>query len=85
VISNAAGTVALKGNEDGLPAFDGDRNPANDKATLVLNPTSGGGQGVGLPVTGPQSAALATGGVLLLATGAIGITVTRRRRTRFEA
>jgi hypothetical protein len=49
---------------------------------------TGGGNGPGgggLPVTGPQGAAIGGAGVLLIAAGTAGFLAARRRRTRFEA
>ncbi|MEU8241659.1 hypothetical protein AB0C07_25705 [Actinoplanes missouriensis] len=81
--------------------FSEDLDRSNDKAKLVVNPTEAGnpaggtpGTGTGddegggepgLPITGPQGAALAVTGVLLLVAGVAGFLVARKRRTRFEA
>ncbi|MDI6097721.1 hypothetical protein QLQ12_03785 [Actinoplanes sp. NEAU-A12] len=43
-----------------------------------------GGEGGGLPITGPQGTAIAGVGVLLVAAGAAGFVIARKRRTRFE-
>lgn len=83
VTPNATGTVTLDQIEHPSP----DTNAGNDKATVVINPTGGGvgggsgsAAGDGLPVTGPQAAVLATGGVVLLLAGAVLYRVARRRR-----
>jgi hypothetical protein len=86
---NESGTVALYPKcECEWPA---DTNSGNDTAEIVLNPTGGGtnpggGHGdVGLPITGPQTALIGAAGAALLAAGIAFFTVSRRRRTRFEA
>ncbi|MFE9956138.1 LPXTG cell wall anchor domain-containing protein [Micromonospora sp. NPDC005299] len=71
-----------------------DLNPANDTAKIVVKAAGGGGQGGGgqgggdggtLPITGSSTALIAGVGALLLAAGAAGYVVSRRRRTRFVA
>ncbi len=63
--------------------FDRDTDKSNNTARVVLNP-SGGGQGGGLPITGPQTALLAAGGAALVAAGLVGLVLAGRRRTRFQ-
>ncbi|AEV88234.1 hypothetical protein ACWT_7224 [Actinoplanes sp. SE50] len=70
--------------------FSKDTDKSNDKALLVLNPAggtggTGGSDGPGLPITGPQGAAIAGAGGLLVAAGAVSFLIARRRRTRFQA
>ena len=74
--------------------FTRDLKPANDTAKVVVNAApggdggqGGGGQGDGgtLPITGSSTALIAGVGALLLAAGAAGYVVSRRRRTRFVA
>ncbi|MDZ5445547.1 LPXTG cell wall anchor domain-containing protein [Micromonospora sp. 4G57] len=70
-----------------------DLNPKNDMAALVIkgagnggNGGNGGGGGGGtLPITGSSTALIAGLGALLLAAGAGGYVVARRRKTRFVA
>ncbi|MGW5670937.1 LPXTG cell wall anchor domain-containing protein [Micromonospora sp. NPDC003776] len=68
-----------------------DLNPANDIAKILVNPAGGngdGGQGGGggtLPITGSATGLIAGLGALLLAAGAGGYVVARRRKTRFVA
>ena len=69
--------------------FDRDTNKANDVAKIVVNPVAagggeGGGDGDGLPITGPQTALIAAAGAILVAAGAV-LMMRRRRTTRFEA
>jgi LPXTG-motif cell wall-anchored protein len=85
VTPNATGTVSLDDplSAEPLPA---DANPANDKALVVINPSTGGtGGGTGgetLPITGTQTGMLAgLGGLLLLAGGAMYGLGRRRRVT----
>lgn len=87
---NATGTVTVNQIEHPSP----DTKPGNDTATVVINPIDSGGAGGGsgsgagtagpagngLPVTGPQAAVLASGGVVLLLAGAVLYRVARRRR-----
>ncbi|WP_328368487.1 LPXTG cell wall anchor domain-containing protein [Micromonospora zamorensis] len=79
----------------------GDPNKSNDTAKIVINPTNTGGgnggggngdngggdngDGGGLPVTGQSTGLIAGLGALLLAMGAGGYLVAKRRRTRFVA
>jgi hypothetical protein len=84
VVPNAAGVVAVN-NPCECPQFDKDLDRGNNRAALVVNPTAGdGGQGGGLPVTGPAGTAVAVGGLLLLFVGG-GSVFLARRRTRFVA
>ncbi|TCB93468.1 LPXTG cell wall anchor domain-containing protein [Micromonospora zingiberis] len=91
VTPNAAGKVKVNVpcNCDG--GFYADLNPANDTAKIIVNPTRGqddggqGGDGGMLPITGANTALIAGVGGLLLAAGAAGFVLTRRRRTHFTA
>ncbi|MEV6303679.1 LPXTG cell wall anchor domain-containing protein [Actinoplanes sp. NPDC051861] len=51
----------------------------------AATPTSDGGDGGGLPVTGSSTGLVAGIGAALLAVGAVGFVLARRRRTRFTA
>ncbi|WP_151495992.1 LPXTG cell wall anchor domain-containing protein [Micromonospora noduli] len=76
-----------------------DLNPANDSATITIiasadggseNPGEDDGQGGGdtdgsLPITGAKAGLTAGVGGVLLAAGAAGFVVARRRKTRFVA
>jgi LPXTG-motif cell wall-anchored protein len=76
-IRNATGTVTV--SADGV-----DPNPANNTATIVINP----GPALpapGLPVTGARTATLAATGALLVILGTIGFALARRRRHRFTS
>jgi hypothetical protein len=77
VIRNATGKIVV--HADGT-----DPNPANNTATIVINPTRGL-PAPGLPVTGARTATLAATGALLVVLGTIGFTLARRRRHRFTA
>ncbi|MGW9196883.1 LPXTG cell wall anchor domain-containing protein [Micromonospora chersina] len=92
VVPNASGAVTVRLNND--------PNSKNDTAAIVVNPVAGGtpgtpgtpgdgGQGGGdggtLPITGANTALIAGIGALLLAAGAAGYVVSRRRKTRFVA
>src|SRR3712207_8392714 len=59
--------------------FVGDLDPANDIATIVVNPA--GGAGGGLPVTGPAARLFVGIGAALLLIGAVGFAVTRDRKS----
>lgn len=72
--SNLTGTVDWQKHEGG------DANAANDTANVVINGTGGGGGGGPLPVTGTQTALIATGGTAILAAGAVLFVLARRRR-----
>jgi hypothetical protein len=76
-LRNAIGTV--RASADAV-----DPNPANNTATIVINP----GPPLpapGLPVTGTRTATLAATGALLAVLGTIALTLARRRRHRFTA
>ncbi|MFE9918120.1 LPXTG cell wall anchor domain-containing protein [Micromonospora sp. NPDC005553] len=76
-----------------------DPNPANDSAKITIiasadggseSPGGDDGQGGGgtdgsLPITGAKAGLIAGIGGVLLAAGAAGFVVARRRRTRFVA
>ncbi|GAA4596109.1 hypothetical protein BJY16_001903 [Actinoplanes octamycinicus] len=67
-------------HEAGFVQVDGgpqDSNSANDRAALSVD---GGGEGAGLPVTGPSAVSLAGAGAVLLAVGLIAFRFARRRR-----
>jgi LPXTG-motif cell wall-anchored protein len=82
VIANASGTVTINGKCE-CEGISGDLDPANDVAYLVVNET--GGTGGGLPVTGASTGLIVAAGGVLLAAGAVGFVLTRRRRVRFVA
>ncbi|GAA4566245.1 hypothetical protein GCM10023176_16010 [Micromonospora coerulea] len=96
VVPNATGTVTINAKCQ-CEGFQDDTNPANDTAKLVVNAAPGGGTGgdggIGggagdggtLPITGSSTALIAGLGALLLAAGAGGYVVARRRKTRFVA
>lgn len=72
--------------------LDGDPKADNNEAAIVIKPGNGnpgsgnGGNGGGsLPITGENTGLIAGIGGLLLAAGAGGYVVARRRRTRFVA
>ncbi|KAB1910762.1 LPXTG cell wall anchor domain-containing protein [Micromonospora sp. AMSO31t] len=94
VIANATGLVKINVPCECDGGFYRDLKPANDTAKVVVNAAPGGegGQGGGgegdggtLPITGSSTALIAGVGALLLAAGAAGYVVSRRRRTRFVA
>jgi LPXTG-motif cell wall-anchored protein len=94
VIANATGPVKINVTCQCDGGFARDLKPANDTAKVVVNAAPGGdgGQGGGgegdggtLPITGSNTALIAGVGALLLAAGAAGYVVSRRRRTRFVA
>ncbi|GAB3381635.1 hypothetical protein GCM10027452_35070 [Micromonospora halotolerans] len=94
VIANATGPVKINVTCQCDGGFTRDLKPANDTAKVVVNAAPGGdgGQGGGgegdggtLPITGSSTALIAGVGALLLAAGAAGYVVSRRRRTRFVA
>ncbi|SBT53680.1 LPXTG cell wall anchor domain-containing protein [Micromonospora narathiwatensis] len=67
-----------------------DLNPRNDTAALVIKGNGGqgggdGGDGGTLPITGSSTGLIAGIGALLLAAGAGGYVIARRRKTRFVA
>jgi hypothetical protein len=84
VVPNATGKIVLKDEASGYPGYH-DESPANNTASLVVNGTDDGGEGGGLPVTGPAGALMAGTGVLLLVGGGVGLVLARRRRMRFIA
>ncbi|WP_229069383.1 hypothetical protein [Actinoplanes sp. DH11] len=70
------------------PSSPAPESPAPDDDEEPGTGTPGGGTGggePGLPITGPQGATVAVTGLLLVAAGAAGFLVARKRRTRFEA
>jgi hypothetical protein len=89
VVADATGPVVV--NEPcECSQFSKDLDLSNNKAAIVLNGTGAGGgddggEGGGLPVTGPVGAAVGGAGLALLAAGAAGVLIARRRRTRFVA
>ncbi|MFG2165176.1 LPXTG cell wall anchor domain-containing protein [Micromonospora chersina] len=96
VVANATGLVKINATCQCDGGFTRDLNPANDTAKVVVNaaPGGNGGQGDGgqgggdggtLPITGSNTALIAGVGALLLAAGAAGYVVSRRRKTRFVA
>ncbi len=64
--------------------FADDTDKSNNVAPILMNP-SGGGEGGGLPITGPQTTTIGAAGAALVAAGLLGFLLARRRRTRFEA
>ncbi|MFG3556766.1 cell wall anchor protein [Micromonospora sp. NPDC047557] len=89
------GAVALRTRSGSGPIAD--LNPANDTATILINPKGGnpngnggnpngggGGDGGSLPITGTPVGLIAVVGALLVGIGAGGFLLTRRR-TRVEA
>ncbi|WP_431729432.1 LPXTG cell wall anchor domain-containing protein [Verrucosispora sp. TAA-831] len=76
------GKVTLKTRSGDGPTADLD--PGNDTAAIRVNP-NGGGAGGELPITGASTGLLAGAGLLLVAAGAGGFLLARRRRTRFVA
>ncbi|MGV9210578.1 LPXTG cell wall anchor domain-containing protein [Micromonospora sp. RB23] len=96
VVPNAKGTVWVNAPCE-CPAggsFTGDIKPANDRATILVNPGQGGGSGDGdggsggggsLPITGTPTSLLAGLGGLLLVAGLGGYLLARRRSTHFVA
>ncbi|MGW5082190.1 LPXTG cell wall anchor domain-containing protein [Micromonospora echinospora] len=92
VIANDTGLVKINVPCECDGGFYRDLKPANDTAKVVVNAAPGGGdggQGGGdggtLPITGSSTGLIAGVGALLLAAGAVGYVLTRRRRTRFVA
>jgi LPXTG-motif cell wall-anchored protein len=84
VIVDAAGSVTINAKCTCGGGLDADLDPSNDVAKLLVNPGEGGGGG-GLPVTGAATGIVAGVGGLLLAAGAVGFVLARRRRMRFVA
>ncbi|MFC7546347.1 LPXTG cell wall anchor domain-containing protein [Plantactinospora sp. GCM10030261] len=87
VVPDATGQVRANARCDCDGRFDGDPNRTNDVAQLLVNPTDDGGSGGGgtLPITGSSTGVVVGVGVVLLAAGAAGFVLARRRRTRFVA
>lgn len=88
VIPDAEGLVEAV-NYGGLPELPYDRNPDNNEALVLINPTgehpgngggSGGGVGGGLPVTGAQAGLVAAGGAAILIAGVVFFVLGRRKR-----
>jgi LPXTG-motif cell wall-anchored protein len=85
VTANATGDV-LTDDPDATTPREPDTNPANDKAAVVINPTSGGGGGGSgsggdnLPITGTNALALAGVGFGLVVAGGGLYLVSRRRQ-----
>ncbi|MGW4293146.1 LPXTG cell wall anchor domain-containing protein [Micromonospora chersina] len=89
-VGGAAGKVELHHFDLGEKSEIADLNPKNDSAALVIAGTpadggQGGGDGGTLPITGANTVLIAGVGALLLAAGAAGYVVSRRRKTRFVA
>lgn len=94
VIPDATGEVKVNVPCHCDGGFYADLKPANDVAKLVVNPSGGqggdggsdgGGGGGELPITGANTALIAGVGAVLLAAGAAGFLLARRRRTHFTA
>lgn len=102
VVPDAKGTVWVNAPCEcpGGGSFTGDIKPANDRATILVNPGQGGGSGDGdgdgdegggsggggsLPITGTPTSLLADLGGLLLAAGLGTYLLARRRSTHFVA
>ncbi|MGC9665000.1 hypothetical protein ACNTMW_00395 [Planosporangium sp. 12N6] len=82
VIPNATGTVSFHDPYRVPQDPPADANPSNDKALVVINPTTGGtggGSGDGLPITGSQAGLAGGVGLALVVLGA-GLYVASRRR-----
>ncbi|MGC4768747.1 LPXTG cell wall anchor domain-containing protein [Micromonospora sp. DT44] len=95
VIRNATGAVRVNASCE-CPAggsFKDDIKPANDRATILVNPGQIGGSGDGggsggggsLPITGTPTSLLAGLGGLLLAAGLGAYLLARRRSSHFVA
>lgn len=89
VIPDAEGLVQVA-DFDGSPEPWYDRNPDNNEALVLINPTGehpgngggsgGGGVGGGLPVTGAQAGLVAAGGAAILIAGVVFFVLGRRKR-----
>jgi hypothetical protein len=82
VIPNATGTVGFYDKYASPPDWMHDDVPANDKASVVINPSTGGtgGSSGSLPITGARTGLLAGTGVLLLVAGGAMYLIGRRRK-----
>ncbi|WP_018217906.1 LPXTG cell wall anchor domain-containing protein [Salinispora vitiensis] len=90
VIADAAGAVQVNAPCECDGGFDDDLKPANDEAAILINATGdtgggGGGADPSLPITGDSTLRVAGLGGLLLAIGAAGFLIARRRRNSFVA
>ncbi|WP_027660560.1 LPXTG cell wall anchor domain-containing protein [Salinispora fenicalii] len=90
VIADAAGAVRVNVPCQCDGGFYDDIKPANDEAAILVNASGGsGGGGDGadpsLPITGDSTLRVVGLGGLLLAIGAAGFVVARRRRNSFVA
>ncbi|OKI67866.1 LPXTG cell wall anchor domain-containing protein [Micromonospora sp. CB01531] len=89
VVPNATGSVQINAECKCDGGFKDDLNPANDLAKIVVNAAGGAGGGESdggtLPITGSSTGLIAGIGALLLAAGAGGYVMARRRKTRFVA
>ncbi|MFI5897639.1 hypothetical protein ACIA5D_46885 [Actinoplanes sp. NPDC051513] len=96
VADNATGWVEVNPACE-CDVFQKDLNKGNDVAKIVVNPVAApgngnggagegdtGGEGGGLPITGPQTALFGAAGLILVVAGVGGVLFARRRRTRFE-
>jgi LPXTG-motif cell wall-anchored protein len=83
VTPDATGTVSFHDPARTPTDPPADANPANDRALVIINPSTGGtggGTGTTLPITGAQTGLLAGLGALLLVGGGAMYLVGRRRR-----
>lgn len=90
VIADAAGAVQVNVPCQCEGGFYDDLKPANDEAAILVNATGdtgggGGGADPSLPITGDSTLRVAGLGGLLLAIGAAGFLIARRRRNSFVA
>lgn len=90
VIADAAGAVQVNVPCQCDGGFYDDIKPANDEAAILVNATGdtgggGGGADPSLPITGDSTLRVAGLGGLLLAIGAAGFLIARRRRNSFVA
>lgn len=78
VTAGATGTATVVTTCGACEWITSDLNAANNVAKIVVNPAAGGGQGGGLPISGPHTMSLLGTGLALLLAGAFLLLVTRR-------